>query len=151
MPTKGDPGYDLSIAFFVSFQSLFRTSLPMSNSLTRNDPFAKMERYRGGVLMPIALFVVGAAATVWAAKTLTVLKQQDVKIQTIQAAAQFVERLKAMPADERDAFLRSLPRTDKNDNPIANPPNQVLPNQVLPSVVEPDAAEPTHQQLKKTE
>lgn len=118
----------------------------MSNSLTRNDPFAKMERYRGGLLMPIALFVVGAAATIWAAKTLTVLKQQDVKIQTIQAAAQFMERLKAMPADERDAFLRSLPRTDKNGNPSANPPNQVSP-----SVVGPDAAEPTNQQLKKTE
>jgi hypothetical protein len=97
---------------------------------------------------------------------LAILKQQDVKIQTMQAAAQFVEQLNAMPPDQREAFLRSLPRTetartetartdktkaDKLGNPIPKPVDKVPSNVVEPDATESDATPPTNNQLKRTE
>lgn len=111
----------------------------------RNDPFARFERSRGGFLIPVALFIVGALVTVWATRSLTQLNQVDqraklraeaIQIQDEQRSHAFqelkalIQHLQTLPPEEREEFLRNNPNIKivrKSDTPqIDTPPPETL-------------------------
>ncbi|KAA1257661.1 hypothetical protein LF1_01490 [Rubripirellula obstinata] len=77
----------------------------MTTDSIRNDPFARFERSRGGFLIPIALFIIGALITVWAAHTLTRLNQVDQQAKLKAQAVQIQEEQRAKALQELKALI----------------------------------------------
>ena len=73
------------------------------------DPFAQFERSRGGWLIPVTLFVLGAITTTWAVNSLARLNENQTQlIERLRATKRVEDAVKAEPTME-------VSETDKTD------------------------------------
>jgi DNA-binding protein H-NS len=129
----------------------------------RNDPFARFERSSGGFLIPVALFVVGALITVWAANNLARLDQADkaaklraqaVQIQQEQRAKALQElkaliiQLQKLSPEEQQEFLKNHPQIKIVRQPKKSQTENAPPEIPIPEILPPETLPPETQQLE---
>ena len=125
----------------------------MSADSIRNDPFARFERSRGGFLIFVALFIVGASVTVWAVGTLARLEQVDEramlrakalqikKDQRAHAIAELrglIQHLQTLTPEEQQEFLKNNPQIKISRQPASPTPNNLTPETARPEIATPE-------------